>query len=177
MGGAAGELRGRKMLAMTENGPLPDAEGMRGLQARWLWFCTWPGGLILDGKSNTAEAIGKVFGDADVVTEEGWEGGDGGTAASPPAPLPAGEGGRRNGGRAGNCSYAQSVGPGGSGGAAGGLVDGLDVFGALVQLHQLAEFVALRLLLGPLAQVAQSHGFAGGADAAAAVHVCNRRTQ
>jgi mannan endo-1,4-beta-mannosidase len=67
---------GRKLLAMTENGTVPDPQDMRALQARWLWFCTW-GGMIGDPKWNSSEGIAEAFQDKDTIVlgdlkRHGW---------------------------------------------------------------------------------------------------------
>ncbi len=61
------ETGGRKMIAMTENGSIPDAGLMAQLEARWLWFCTWPGAFIED-EWNPAESLRATYTHPDIVT-------------------------------------------------------------------------------------------------------------
>jgi len=56
----------RKLLAMTENGTVPDPDDMRALQVRWLWFCTW-GGMVGDPQWNTEADVAEAFQDAEAI--------------------------------------------------------------------------------------------------------------
>jgi mannan endo-1,4-beta-mannosidase len=59
---------GKKIIALSENGALPDAERLFVNRAAWSWFATWSGGFITDGISNTPEQIDAVFNHEYVIT-------------------------------------------------------------------------------------------------------------
>lgn len=59
---------GRKMIALSENGPIPDPESLFVEGAAWSWFCTWSGNFITDGVSNSPSQINKVFNHEYVIT-------------------------------------------------------------------------------------------------------------
>ena len=61
-------FEGRKMIAMTENGPMPDPERMFVEGAAWSWFATWEGAFISDGISNPTAHISTVFNHDYVIT-------------------------------------------------------------------------------------------------------------
>jgi len=52
---------GRKIIALSENGPIPDPERLFLEEAAWSWFCTWSGGFITNGVTNTSAHINHVF--------------------------------------------------------------------------------------------------------------------
>lgn len=60
---------GRKMVAMTENGAMPDAEAMAREGARWAWFMTW-GDMVQDAELNPPELVTEVYAHPDVLTHE-----------------------------------------------------------------------------------------------------------
>jgi hypothetical protein len=59
---------GKKMITLSENGPMPDAERLFLEQAAWSWFCTWSGNFITDGLSNSSVHINTVFNHEYVIT-------------------------------------------------------------------------------------------------------------
>ncbi|HEX6227519.1 MAG TPA: glycosyl hydrolase, partial [Chryseolinea sp.] len=59
---------GRKIITMSENGPMPDPERMFVERAAWNWFGTWGGDFITDGLSNSAAHINAVFNHEYVIT-------------------------------------------------------------------------------------------------------------
>jgi mannan endo-1,4-beta-mannosidase len=61
-------FKGKKMLAMSENGTLPDPEKMKEQEARWLYNCTWVGDFIFDGKKNSQTQINYFFNHSEVTT-------------------------------------------------------------------------------------------------------------
>ncbi|HYC86601.1 MAG TPA: glycosyl hydrolase [Chryseosolibacter sp.] len=65
---------GRKIIALSENGPIPDPERMFVERAAWSWFCTWGGGFILNGTSNSATHINHVFNHEYTITRDEVDG-------------------------------------------------------------------------------------------------------
>ena len=59
---------GRKIIALSENGPVPDPEKLFRESAGWSWFSTWSGGFITDGVTNTSAHIDQVFNHDYVIT-------------------------------------------------------------------------------------------------------------
>src|SRR5918993_759409 len=59
---------GKKMITLSENGPMPDAERLFLEQAAWSWFCTWSGNFITDDLSNSSAHINTVFNHEYVIT-------------------------------------------------------------------------------------------------------------
>ena len=59
---------GKKIITLSENGPMPDAESLFVERAAWNWFCTWSGSFITDGLSNSAAHINTVFNHEYVIT-------------------------------------------------------------------------------------------------------------
>jgi hypothetical protein len=59
---------GKKIITLSENGPMPDAERLFIERAAWNWFCTWSGSFITDGLSNSAAQINTVFNHEYVIT-------------------------------------------------------------------------------------------------------------
>ncbi|HOB19849.1 MAG TPA: glycosyl hydrolase [Candidatus Atribacteria bacterium] len=57
-----------KLIAMTENGPIPDPDLLIGEEAKWLWFCPWFGDFVTDGKCNTPDHLYKVYNHPYVIT-------------------------------------------------------------------------------------------------------------
>ena len=44
---------GKKIITLSENGPIPDPDRLFPERAAWNWFCTWAGNFITDGISNS----------------------------------------------------------------------------------------------------------------------------
>ncbi|MBB6673579.1 glycosyl hydrolase [Cohnella nanjingensis] len=59
---------GRKLVALTENGPIPDPDLLDAYGAGWSWFCTWEGDFLTDGKKNSLEHLVEVYNHKRVVT-------------------------------------------------------------------------------------------------------------
>lgn len=59
---------GRKIIALSENGPMPDPDKLFAERAAWSWFCTWSGDFIMNGKNNSAAFINKVYNHEYVIT-------------------------------------------------------------------------------------------------------------
>jgi mannan endo-1,4-beta-mannosidase len=59
---------GKKIIALSENGPIPDAESLFVEGAAWSWFCTWSGEFIMDGVSNSTTHVNSVYNHDYVVT-------------------------------------------------------------------------------------------------------------
>jgi mannan endo-1,4-beta-mannosidase len=59
---------GKKIITLSENGPIPDPDRLFVERADWNWFCTWSGDFITDGVSNSTSHINKVFNHEYVIT-------------------------------------------------------------------------------------------------------------
>jgi len=59
---------GKKIVTLSENGPIPDPERLFIERAAWSWFCTWSGDFITDGKKNSIDHVNKVYNHEYVVT-------------------------------------------------------------------------------------------------------------
>lgn len=68
---------GRKLLTMSENGTIPDADKMLAHDAYWSYFCTWEGDFIRGGKKNSNDHIVKTFQHTNITTAdelpENWD--------------------------------------------------------------------------------------------------------
>jgi hypothetical protein len=51
--------RGTKLVGLSENGPIPDPDGLVNEKAGWLYFTTWSGRILTE--SNSKEALIKVY--------------------------------------------------------------------------------------------------------------------
>lgn len=60
--------QGKKIIALSENGPIPDPEKLFDEGVGWSWFSTWSGGFITDGVSNTSAHVNEVFNHDYVIT-------------------------------------------------------------------------------------------------------------
>ncbi|WP_339272831.1 glycosyl hydrolase [Paenibacillus sp. FSL W8-0426] len=58
----------RKLVALAENGPIPDPDLLRTYGAYWSFFNTWTGEYIRDGKTNTKAHLKKVYDHDAVIT-------------------------------------------------------------------------------------------------------------
>ncbi|WP_263576162.1 glycosyl hydrolase [Paenibacillus terricola] len=63
-------VQDKKMAALPENGPIPDPEQLQLYAAHWLFFSTWTGDYIRDGKYNTLEHIQEVYNSDYVITRD-----------------------------------------------------------------------------------------------------------
>jgi mannan endo-1,4-beta-mannosidase len=59
---------GKKIITLSENGPIPDPEALFVEGAAWSWFCTWSGSFITDGLSNSSAQISRVYNHDYVIT-------------------------------------------------------------------------------------------------------------
>jgi hypothetical protein len=59
---------GKKIITLSENGPIPDPEKLFIEGAAWSWFGTWAGTFITDGVSNSTAHINNVYKHEYVVT-------------------------------------------------------------------------------------------------------------
>jgi len=62
------KFNGKKLLAMSENGPIPDVDKMYQQDAYWSYFCTWTGDYTTNGIANTTNHIDEVFNSENVTT-------------------------------------------------------------------------------------------------------------
>lgn len=58
----------KKMIALTENGAMPDPEYLTNEEAWWSWFCNWYGKYITDPTINSQQIIQKVYTSDYVIT-------------------------------------------------------------------------------------------------------------
>ncbi len=59
---------GKKMIAMSENGPIPDPDRMPRFDARWSWFCTWMNEFVVGETNNTYDYLKRVYKHDYVIT-------------------------------------------------------------------------------------------------------------
>jgi hypothetical protein len=50
-----------KIIAMSENGPIPDPAQLQAQSVGWAYFCTWSSSFILDGKQNPVADIISIY--------------------------------------------------------------------------------------------------------------------
>lgn len=63
------ELAGnRKVVALSENGAIPDPDLLEQYGVYWSWFCTWDGDFLTDGQTNTLAHLRHVFHHDRVIT-------------------------------------------------------------------------------------------------------------
>jgi len=66
----------KKLIAMAENGPIPDPALMPVYQADWSYFVTWGNEFLQDGKQNSLSFLQYVFNHTNVLTLDqiaGWK--------------------------------------------------------------------------------------------------------
>lgn len=61
-------VQDKKIVALTENGSIPDPDFLAQYGAHWSWFSTWSGEYLQDGNHNSEELLTKVFNHPDVIT-------------------------------------------------------------------------------------------------------------
>lgn len=61
-------VKDRKLVALTENGPIPDPDLLQEYQTHWSWFCTWNEEFIKDGLQNSKVHIQRVYDHPYVIT-------------------------------------------------------------------------------------------------------------
>ncbi|MEK5238184.1 glycosyl hydrolase [Paenibacillus sp. FSL L8-0470] len=57
-----------KLVALSENGSIPDPELLQLYNADWSWFCTWEGEHLKDGITNSLAHLNKLYNHEYVVT-------------------------------------------------------------------------------------------------------------
>lgn len=60
--------RDNKVIALAENGPIPDPDLLTIYGAHWSWFLTWTGDFLTDGKYNSFEHLRKIYNHPYVIT-------------------------------------------------------------------------------------------------------------
>jgi mannan endo-1,4-beta-mannosidase len=63
-----GFRNGRKVVALSENGPIPDPDRLFAEGAHWPFFSTWSGKFLTDGRTNPPEFLRRVYGHPRVIT-------------------------------------------------------------------------------------------------------------
>ncbi|OMF65242.1 glycosyl hydrolase [Paenibacillus sp. FSL R5-0766] len=58
----------KKLVALAENGPIPDPDLLQTYGAHWSFFNTWTGDYLRDRKTNTKEHLKKVYNHDNVIT-------------------------------------------------------------------------------------------------------------
>jgi len=61
-------VKDKKIVALSENGAIPDPDNLTIYHADWSWFCTWDGEFLTDGKKNSLEHLKKVYHHERVLT-------------------------------------------------------------------------------------------------------------
>jgi mannan endo-1,4-beta-mannosidase len=61
---------GRKIITLSENGPIPNPESLFVEGAAWSWFNTWSGEFIMNGVHNTTTHINTVYNHDYVITKD-----------------------------------------------------------------------------------------------------------
>lgn len=64
----AATYQGKKMIALSENGPMPDPQRCFLEEAAWSWFATWSGDFIMNGEWNSPTHIQRVYNHDYVIT-------------------------------------------------------------------------------------------------------------
>jgi hypothetical protein len=59
---------GNKIIALSENGPMPHPDRLFFESAAWSWFATWSGNFITDGITNSEAHIDAVYNHDYVIT-------------------------------------------------------------------------------------------------------------
>ncbi|UPK45594.1 glycosyl hydrolase [Paenibacillus pabuli] len=57
-----------KIIALAENGSIPDPKQMKEQGVHWSWFCTWTGEFLKGGNHNTVAYLREVYHSEDVIT-------------------------------------------------------------------------------------------------------------
>ncbi|MGG4219070.1 glycosyl hydrolase [Paenibacillus jamilae] len=63
-------VQGKKLVGLSENGPIGDPELLQAYSAHWLFFTTWTGDFIRNGQYNSLDHLIKVFNSEYVITRE-----------------------------------------------------------------------------------------------------------
>ncbi|SFM01715.1 Carbohydrate binding module (family 35) [Paenibacillus sp. 1_12] len=65
---AAAMLEGKKLVAYSENGPIPDPRQLKRNKVGWMYFNTWYGKVLTDGKMNSDYHLRMVYNHPYVIT-------------------------------------------------------------------------------------------------------------
>ncbi|MEC0107079.1 glycosyl hydrolase [Paenibacillus taichungensis] len=57
-----------KIIALAENGSIPDPKQMKEQGVHWSWFCTWTGEFLQGGNHNTVAYLKEVYNSEEVIT-------------------------------------------------------------------------------------------------------------
>ncbi|WP_339785047.1 glycosyl hydrolase [Paenibacillus sp. FSL R7-0313] len=57
-----------KIIALAENGSIPDPKQMKEQDVHWSWFCTWTGGFLRDGMHNELTFLKELYHSEEVIT-------------------------------------------------------------------------------------------------------------
>jgi mannan endo-1,4-beta-mannosidase len=63
-------VQGKKLVGLSENGPIGDPELLQTYSAHWLFFTTWTGDFIRNGQYNSLDHLIKVFNSDYVITRD-----------------------------------------------------------------------------------------------------------
>jgi mannan endo-1,4-beta-mannosidase len=61
-------FEGKKIIALSETGTIPEPDALKDEGAAWSWFATWSGDFMLDGNWNSASHVATVFKHEYVIT-------------------------------------------------------------------------------------------------------------
>lgn len=61
-------VKGKKLVALSENGVIPDPDKLIESKTKWSWFCTWSGEFITDEKYTSREQLNKTYNHEYVIT-------------------------------------------------------------------------------------------------------------
>ncbi|MGO4730424.1 glycosyl hydrolase [Paenibacillus sp. 2KB_22] len=61
-------VKDRKIIALAENGSIPDPKQMKEQDVHWSWFCTWTGGFLRDGTHNELAFLKEVYNSEEIIT-------------------------------------------------------------------------------------------------------------
>lgn len=65
--GFQAQVGGRKLVALTETGNLPDPDNVRAFASWWAWFSVWSGSFI---RQQPLALLQRVYADADIITRD-----------------------------------------------------------------------------------------------------------
>ncbi|OMF09993.1 glycosyl hydrolase [Paenibacillus sp. FSL H7-0942] len=61
-------VKDSKIIALAENGSIPDPKQMKEQDVHWSWFCTWTGGFLRDGTHNELTFLKELYHSKEVIT-------------------------------------------------------------------------------------------------------------
>lgn len=62
------DFQGKKLITLSENGPVPDPDNLLADKANWSWFMTWYGGFVHDPAINSISRWQKIMNHSYVIT-------------------------------------------------------------------------------------------------------------